>query len=145
MTISDDVSSLMEKYWQWLRDTTEQFEINDRCVTIITPFLDHHNDNYQILTLNASLMDSPYLTTRLLYSKLNRVLIKPSTFEVTKGSMNDLFAIPNPKEFLDSKPIDPEEKDDSIEVNGKKKVDPFIWFDSDEEYERYRAKHNSKY
>ena len=104
-----------------------------------------HNDNYQILTLNASLMDSPYLTTRLLYSKLNRVLIKPSTFEVTRGSMNDLFAIPNPKEFLDSKPIDPEEKDDSIEINGKKKVDPFIWFDSEEEYERYRAKHNSKY
>ena len=104
-----------------------------------------HNDGYQILTLNSSLMDSPYLSTRLLYSKLNRVLIKPSTFEVYKGSMNDLFANPNPKAFLDSEPEDPNTKEDTIEVNGKKKVDPFIRFDSEEEYERYRAKHNSKY
>ena len=99
-----------------------------------------NNDNYQILTLSASLFDSPYLMTRLLYSRLNKVLIKPSTFEVNKGSMNDLFAVTYPKKFLSSEPIDPDEKDDSIEVNGKKKVNPFVTFETEEEYQRWRLK-----
>ena len=85
-------------------------------------------------------MDSPFLMTRLLYSRLNKILIKPSTFEVNKGSVNDIFAVPLPKRFLESEPIDPDEKDDSIEVNGIKKYDPFISFDSDEDYERWRQK-----
>ena len=82
--------------------------------------------------------------TRLLYSRLNKVLIKPSTFEVNKGSVNDLFAVTHPKKFIDSEPIDPDEKDDSIEVNGKKKINPFVTFETDEDYERWRLKQMQK-
>lgn len=103
-----------------------------------------NNENYQILTLSSSLMDSPFLMTRLLYSRLNKVLIKPSTFEVNKGSVNDLFAVTHPKKFIDSEPIDPNEKDDSIEVNGKKKINPFVTFETDEDYERWRLKQMQK-
>ena len=99
-----------------------------------------NNEDYQILTLNSSLMDSTYLMTRLLYSRLNKVLIKPTTFEVTKGSMNDIFAVTYPKKFLESEPRDRDEKEDVIIVDGVKKYDPFITFESDEEYERWRQK-----
>ena len=99
-----------------------------------------NNEDYQILTLNAALMNSPYLMTRLLYSRLNKVLIQPSTFEVSKGSVNDIFAVAYPKKFLNSEPIDPDEKEDAIVVDGKKKYDPFINFDTDEDYERWKLK-----
>ena len=99
-----------------------------------------NNVEYQILTLNNSLLNSPYLMTRLLYSRLNKVLITPTTFEVHKGSMNDIFAVTYPKQFLDSKPIDPDEKDDTIDKNGVKMENPFIKFDSDEEFERWKQK-----
>ena len=103
-----------------------------------------NTDNYQILTLSSSLMDSPFLMTRLLYSRLNKVLIKPSSFEVNRGSVNDLFMVKYPKQFIDSEPIDPDEKDDSIEVNGKKKINPFVTFETDEDYERWRLKQMQK-
>ena len=78
--------------------------------------------------------------TRLLYSRLNKVLIKPSTFEVNRGSVNDLFMVKYPKQFIDSEPIDPDEKDDSIMVDGKKKINPFVQFESEEEYQRWMEK-----
>ena len=99
-----------------------------------------NTDNYQILTLSSSLMDSPFLMTRLLYSRLNKVLIKPSTFEVNRGSVNDLFMVKYPKQFIDSEPIDPDEKDDSIMIDGKKKINPFVQFESEEEYQRWIEK-----
>jgi hypothetical protein len=103
------------------------------------------NQEYQILTLNNSLMDSPYLMTRLLYSKLHKVLITPSTFEVTKPSVNDLFAMVNPFKYLHS---DPSELDQSANRDvdeetvhaARRKVDPIHYWNSQEEYEHWLAR-----
>lgn len=102
-----------------------------------------HNDDYQILTLNAALMDSPYLQTRLLYSKLNKILIKPSTYKVDKGSMNDIFFHTNPIEFLDSEPENRVTKEEN-KGQGRIKKDPFIRFESSEDAERWLQNQTNK-
>lgn len=43
----DEVQSLLERYWKWLRDETILREIGD-WVEITTPYLDRHNDCLQI-------------------------------------------------------------------------------------------------
>ena len=43
----EEVSSLMDQYWKWLRDKTKLREVNDH-IEITTPYLDRHNDRLQI-------------------------------------------------------------------------------------------------
>ena len=43
----DEVQSLLDGYWRWLRDQTSLREVHD-CVEITTPYLDRHNDFLQI-------------------------------------------------------------------------------------------------
>ena len=43
----DEVQSLLDGYWRWLRDQTNLREVHD-CVEITTPYLDRHNDFLQI-------------------------------------------------------------------------------------------------
>ena len=43
----DEVQSLLDRYWQWLRDETVLRQIGD-WVEITTPYLDRHNDCLQI-------------------------------------------------------------------------------------------------
>lgn len=43
----DEVQSLLDGYWRWLRDQTSLREVRDY-VEITTPFLDRHNDFLQI-------------------------------------------------------------------------------------------------
>ncbi len=42
-----DVQSQLDQYWQWLRDRTSLREVAD-CIEITTPYLDRHNDCFQI-------------------------------------------------------------------------------------------------
>lgn len=69
MTISNDVNLLMDKYWKWLKESTEQHEIGSDCVAITTPFLDHHNDNYVIYVIRKNnqyvLTDDEYVLSDL--------------------------------------------------------------------------------
>ena len=43
----DEVQSLLDRYWKWLRDETTLRQIGD-WVEITTPYLDRHNDCLQI-------------------------------------------------------------------------------------------------
>jgi len=43
----NEVQSLLDQYWAWLRDKTTLRQIND-WVEITTPYLDRHNDHIQI-------------------------------------------------------------------------------------------------
>ena len=45
--MSDEIQSLLDQYWAWLRDRTSLREAGD-WVEITTPYLDHHNDCLQI-------------------------------------------------------------------------------------------------
>lgn len=45
--VIDEVQSLLDGYWRWLKDQTNLREVHD-CVEITTPFLDRHNDFLQI-------------------------------------------------------------------------------------------------
>ena len=69
MTISDDVSNMMDDYWKWLKDSTVLRVVDSGIVSITTPFLDHHNDNYQIYVLKKSdgyeLTDDGYVLSDL--------------------------------------------------------------------------------
>lgn len=48
MTLSQEIDKLMQSYWAWLKDSTDLNNIDEGCISITTPFLDRHNDNYQI-------------------------------------------------------------------------------------------------
>lgn len=48
MTISEEIDDLMNGYWTWLKDSTYLRNVGSDYVVVTTPFLDHHNDNYQI-------------------------------------------------------------------------------------------------
>lgn len=103
------------------------------------------NEDYQILTLNTSLMESPYLMTRLLYSKLGKVLITPSTYEVDKASVNDVFAMTNPIKYFNSDPdaVDTDrviDVDDDTPSNIKKKINPVMIWENPEQYAKWREK-----
>ena len=103
------------------------------------------NQEYQILTLNSSLLESPFLLTRLLYSKLNKVLITPSTFEVSKPSVNDVFAMVNPVKYLNSDPRELDQNanrdvDEETSTKARRKIDPIMQWSSMEEYEKWAAR-----
>ena len=55
----DEVQSLLDRYWKWLRDETTSRQIGD-WVEITTPYLDRHNDCLQIY---AKRRDSGFVLT----------------------------------------------------------------------------------
>lgn len=63
------------------------------------------NEDYQILTLNASLKKSFSVTKTLLYSYINELLCSPLTYRKTKPSSADLLFMPKPQEFLNNDTI----------------------------------------
>lgn len=99
-----------------------------------------NQENYQILTLNTSLMESRYLMTRLLYNKTGKVLINPSTYKVSSPSDSDVYAIVNAPDYLNNSSIhtgmDNNLTDDDDE-NANKSKNPFIEWRSKEEYIKY--------
>ena len=48
MTIDEEVKGLVDNYYSWLGDTTHLYAIDPNYVRIVTPFLDRHNDYYEI-------------------------------------------------------------------------------------------------
>ena len=48
MTISEEINNIMDGYWKWLKESTCLHEISNNYLCIVTPFLDRHNDNFQI-------------------------------------------------------------------------------------------------
>ena len=54
-----DIQTLLDQYWVWLRDRTSLREVND-WVEITTPYLDRHNDCLQIY---AQRVDGGYVLT----------------------------------------------------------------------------------
>ena len=99
--------------------------------------------NYQIVTLNNSLIRSPFLMTRLLYSKPHKVLIDPTTYMINKPSDNDMFAMPNPMEFIHkTEDIHTGQRNSLInddEENIVKKINPIVEWNSPEEYYKWAA------
>ena len=72
MTLSEEINELMQSYWAWLKDSTYLRNIDDRCVAITTPYLDRHNDNYQIYVSKKGdgyeLTDDGYIIDDLMMS-----------------------------------------------------------------------------
>ena len=85
MTIAEEVKSLMDDYWDWLKDSTYLQKIDSGCMCITTPFLDHHNDNYQIYVSKKNggyeLTDDSYIITDL----------KMSGCDISGGKRQKLF------------------------------------------------------
>lgn len=48
----DEIQSLLDQYWDWLRDKTALRQIND-WVEVTTPYMDRHNDRLQIYARQA--------------------------------------------------------------------------------------------
>jgi hypothetical protein len=64
----EEVSSLMDHYWSWLRDKTRLREMGNH-IEITTPYLDRHNDRLQIYATRANghfaLTDDGYIINDL--------------------------------------------------------------------------------
>ena len=58
------------------------------------------NEPYEILTLRQSLVDSPYITTSLLFQYLNKALYYPLTYKKNASSFMDLFFCKRPQDVL---------------------------------------------
>ena len=69
MTNIDEIKTLNEQYFDWLRDKTVLREVGDNWTEITTPFLDRHNDCLQIYVKpeknNVSLSDDGYIVSDL--------------------------------------------------------------------------------
>ena len=69
MTNIDEIKTLNEQYFNWLRDKTVLREVCDNWTEITTPFLDRHNDCLQIYVKpeknNVSLSDDGYIVSDL--------------------------------------------------------------------------------
>jgi len=72
MTDAEDVKKLMDDYWQWMRDRTVLKEVKSGLCEISTPFLDRHNDGFQIYAKKDGgeiiLSDDGYTIRDLKYS-----------------------------------------------------------------------------
>ena len=72
MSINEDVQSLLNDYWDWLKKSTYVDIINDEYTAVTTPFLDRHNDNYRIYITKKGneyeLTDDGYIISDLLMS-----------------------------------------------------------------------------
>jgi hypothetical protein len=64
------------------------------------PDWDTPDEQYQILTLNQSLMDNPSIVISLLYQNLSKILYTPLSFKKTSTSYMDLFFMKQPQNFL---------------------------------------------
>ena len=97
---------------------------------------------YQLVTLDSSLLESPYLMTRLLNSKLSYSLIKPSIYKINKPSGNDVFAMINSPKYLTMDPGIHSGKDNNLlsddEENALKTHNLIRHWNSIEERERFR-------
>ena len=66
--MNDEIQSLLDQYWAWLRDRTSLHEVGD-WIEITTPYLDHHNDCLQIYAKRSNggflLTDDGYIVNDL--------------------------------------------------------------------------------
>lgn len=66
--MSDEIQSLLDQYWAWLRDRTSLREVGD-WIEITTPYLDRHNDCLQIYAKRSNggfvLTDDGYIVNDL--------------------------------------------------------------------------------
>ena len=122
-----------------IRDKYNELEFPDWSI-------ENQND-YIVLSLESSLMKSPYLMSRLLYSKLNKVLITPSTYNITSPSVNDVFAMTNPVKYIKSNPDEISgdnirDIDDENITNNRKKINPIMIWDNPKDFAKWREKQN---
>ena len=72
MTLSEEIDELMQSSWAWLKDSTHLRMIDSKYVAITTPFLDRHNDHYQIYVSKKGdgyeLTDDGYVISDLMMS-----------------------------------------------------------------------------
>jgi hypothetical protein len=70
--MSDQISTLLETHWKWLKDKTIVRQLGDEWVEITTPYLDRHNDMLQIYAKREAkgfiLTDDGYVIGDLLHS-----------------------------------------------------------------------------
>ena len=66
--MSEEIQSLLDQYWAWLRDRTSLREVGD-WIEITTPYLDRHNDYLQIYAKRSNggfvLTDDGYIVNDL--------------------------------------------------------------------------------
>ena len=77
------------------------------------------NEDYQILTLSTSLAHNPSITVRLQSTTPSKVLLDPNSRNLYKPSVDDLYFMVQPQEFLENKNIisDEDVPDDGSEKN----------------------------
>ena len=77
------------------------------------------NANYQILTLSNSLAHNPSITVRLQSTTPSKVFLDPNSRNLYKPSVDDLYFMEQPQEFLENKDIisDEDVPDDGSERN----------------------------
>lgn len=83
------------------------------------PNWDIPDEDYQILTLGNSLSHNPSIAIRLQSTTPSKVLLDPSNRKLYKPSVDDLYFMKQPQEFLENKDIisDDNVPDDGIEKN----------------------------
>ena len=74
-----------------MRDADDQLELPDWT---------QREARYQILPLSKSLMNNPSITVSLQYQKIAQQIWKPITFIKKKPSMNDLYFMVQPQEYI---------------------------------------------
>lgn len=82
------------------------------------------NEDYQILTLSTSLSHNPSITVRLQSTTPSKVLLDPSDRFLYKPSVNDLYFMKQPQEFLENKDIISDDNNED-EEDGRIIIEPF--------------------
>ena len=75
------------------------------------------NQDYQILTLSTSLSHNPSITVRLQSTTPSKVLLDPSNRNLYRPSVNDLYFMKQPQEFLENKDVVSDEESESDDEN----------------------------
>lgn len=82
------------------------------------PNWDIPNEDYQILTLGNSLSHNPSITVRLQSTTPSKVFLDPNSRNLYKPSVDDLYFMKQPQEFLENKDII---SDDNVPDDGSEK------------------------
>lgn len=77
-----------------------------RSVDDITKIPDWNIPNipYQLITMHKALSENPSITTSMLYDQLPKTLYNPKSFNKTAPSINDLYFMTKPKQYMQYEP-----------------------------------------
>ena len=80
------------------------------------PNWENYNETYDILTLNAALINNPSITTSLQYQEFPKTLYRPLSFRKIKACSLDLFFMVNPQDLMNIEIVDSDIKTDVDEI-----------------------------